>query len=313
MAILIDPPSWPAHGTLFSHLVSDSSVDELRAFAREAGLPDRAFDRDHYDVPQRRYDELVRRGAVPVAATELVRRLIRGGVRIPARQRPEKLAGILATAWNRLLPGHPHIGTELIGRWSEPHRHYHDRAHLLAVLRALDLLAARGEPVGPLPRAPWLAAWFHDAVYAGAAGQDEEDSALLAERLLDDAGLPAAEVAETSRLVRLTATHRPKSDDDAGRLLCDADLQVLGRPAPEYARYVAAVRQDFAFVPDHEFAAGRAAVLRSLLATKPLFGTRTARLLWEDSAHDNLARELAATDGPHTAPARPGTIPWGCS
>jgi predicted metal-dependent HD superfamily phosphohydrolase len=66
-------------------------------------------------------------------------------------------------------------------------------------------------------------------------------------------------------------------------------------------------------VPDHEFAAGRAAVLRSLLATKPLFGTRTARLLWEDSAHDNLTRELAATDGPHTAPARPGTIPWGCS
>ncbi|MGO2004190.1 DUF4031 domain-containing protein, partial [Arthrobacter rhombi] len=33
MAILIDPPLWPAHGTVFSHLVSDVSVEELHAFA----------------------------------------------------------------------------------------------------------------------------------------------------------------------------------------------------------------------------------------------------------------------------------------
>ena len=47
MTVLIDPPAWPAHGTVFSHLVSDASLEELHAFARAAGLSERAFDRDH--------------------------------------------------------------------------------------------------------------------------------------------------------------------------------------------------------------------------------------------------------------------------
>lgn len=293
MAILIDPPLWPAHGTEFSHLVSDVSVEELHAFAAAAELTHRAFDRDHYDVPRQRFDDLVARGALPVSATELARRLIRSGVRIPARQRPERLDGVLTDAWDRLLPGHSGIAAQLITRWSEEHRQYHDRAHLLAVLRALDLLRSRGEPVGAHPRAPWLAAWFHDAVYAGAAGQDEEESAQLAERLLPPAGVPADEVAEVARLVRLTTSHWPEADDVAGRLLCDADLEVLSRPRPAYARYAAAVRREYAHVPAADFAVGRAQVLRTLLATEPLYATATGRNLWEVAARENLTAELA--------------------
>ncbi len=81
MAILIDPPAWPAHGTVFSHLVSDASFEELHDFAAQAGLPSRAFDRDHYDVPVRRYDGLVELGAEPVRSKELVQRLIGSGLR----------------------------------------------------------------------------------------------------------------------------------------------------------------------------------------------------------------------------------------
>lgn len=81
MAILIDPPTWPAHGTVFSHLVSDDSFEELHAFAARAGVPERAFDQDHYDVPIRRYDDLVALGAEPVRSKELVQRLIAAGLR----------------------------------------------------------------------------------------------------------------------------------------------------------------------------------------------------------------------------------------
>lgn len=81
MAILIDPPAWPAHGTLFSHLVSDESHEELHNFARQAGVSPRAFDLDHYDVPMHMYDDLVRLGAVPVRSKELVQRLIASGLR----------------------------------------------------------------------------------------------------------------------------------------------------------------------------------------------------------------------------------------
>ena len=87
MAVLIDPPLWPKHGTVWSHLVSDSSIEELTAFAERAGIPRRGFDLDHYDVPAERYDELVAAGAEPVPPRELVRRLAASGLRVTPRER----------------------------------------------------------------------------------------------------------------------------------------------------------------------------------------------------------------------------------
>lgn len=81
MTVLIDPPRWPAHGRVFSHLVSDTSLTELHGFAAAQGLPERAFDRDHYDVPGERYQQLVAAGAVPVESRELLARLLAAGLR----------------------------------------------------------------------------------------------------------------------------------------------------------------------------------------------------------------------------------------
>ena len=85
--VLIDPPLWPRHGTVWGHLVSDDSLDELHAFAARAGLPRRGFDLDHYDVPTERYPELLAYGAVLVDTRTLVRRLRASGLRVPARDR----------------------------------------------------------------------------------------------------------------------------------------------------------------------------------------------------------------------------------
>ena len=81
MTILIDPPLVPWRGRLWSHLASDSSFDELHAFAARLGVPERGFDGDHYDVPAEAYDDLVAAGAVPVRSRELVERLTRAGLR----------------------------------------------------------------------------------------------------------------------------------------------------------------------------------------------------------------------------------------
>ena len=75
MTVLIDPPNAAGHGRLWSHLASDSSYDELHAFARAMGVPERGFDRDHYDVPSEWYDRVVAAGAVPVTSRELIDRL----------------------------------------------------------------------------------------------------------------------------------------------------------------------------------------------------------------------------------------------
>ncbi|MFJ6079381.1 DUF4031 domain-containing protein [Pseudarthrobacter sp. NPDC092419] len=289
MAIYLDPPLWPAHGTHFSHMVSDTSLEELHAFAAAAGIPDRAFDGDHYDVPERRLPELVAAGAVQVEGRVLVRKLIASGLRIPARRRNKSLKVPLLNRWNTIMPGHDALFLDLLDRWSEEHRHYHGCTHLLSVLESLDLLTDPADP----PRTVLLAAWFHDAVYRGIAGQDEEESARLAEERLTAEGLPEDEVAEVARLVRLTSDHRPDPGDDDGALLCDADLSVLGGEPDEYARYVAAVRKDYAHIGDANFASGRATVVRRLLDLDPLFHTARARDLWRAAARRNLNGELA--------------------
>lgn len=81
MGIFVDPPTWPAHGRLWSHLVSDTSLDELHSFAAAQGVPRRGFERDHYDVPAESYDALVVAGAAPVSSREVVRRLTASGLR----------------------------------------------------------------------------------------------------------------------------------------------------------------------------------------------------------------------------------------
>lgn len=87
MTILIDQPRWPAHETLWSHLVSDVSLEELHEFAQRMGIPPRGFDLDHYDVPAHRYGELVAAGAEPVSIRQFVERLQASGLRVSQRER----------------------------------------------------------------------------------------------------------------------------------------------------------------------------------------------------------------------------------
>ena len=81
MTVLIDRPTWPGHGRLWSHLASDLSYDELHAFAASIGLPRRAFERDHYDVVAERFDDALAAGAELVTSREIVRRLHAAGLR----------------------------------------------------------------------------------------------------------------------------------------------------------------------------------------------------------------------------------------
>ncbi|MFJ9962876.1 HD domain-containing protein [Streptomyces avermitilis] len=184
----------------------------------------------------------------------------------------------------------------LLRRWSEPQRRYHTVDHLTAVLDRVDLLAEYADD----PDVVRLAAWFHDAVYFPDRSENEERSARLAERALPEAGVSGARTAEVARLVRLTVTHDPADDDRDGRVLCDADLAILAAPPKAYAAYAAAVREEYAFVPDAAFRAGRAAVLHQLLDLPRLFRTPYGEREWEERARENLREELARLDDRET-------------
>jgi predicted metal-dependent HD superfamily phosphohydrolase len=197
--------------------------------------------------------------------------------------------GLLAR-WAKLVPGDAEAGADLVRRYGDPSRHYHDLRHLATVLDAVDALS---DEVAD-PRLVRLAAWYHDAVYDVDRDDNEERSAALAERSLSSAGLSPADVAEVSRLVLLTATHAPRRGDANGAVLCDADLVVLAGAADEYAAYLAAVRAEYARFSDEEFRAGRTAVVEELLRLPTLYGTTHGAAAWEAAARANLRAELAA-------------------
>jgi muramoyltetrapeptide carboxypeptidase len=106
MAIIVDPPETQGHGRFWSHVASDTSFEELHDFARRFGIPDRGFDRDHYDVPDEWYERLLAAGAEPVSSRELVARLTAAGLRRPkAHTLFPRRPGRLLLRPSRLRPG----------------------------------------------------------------------------------------------------------------------------------------------------------------------------------------------------------------
>lgn len=214
---------------------------------------------------------------------------------------------------DRLLP----LGRDLLQRYGEPHRAYHDRRHLGEVLAGVALLAEHADDLSVVV----AAAWWHDAVYqvpvltpAGVptsgdaphrveasdgtsdALSNEEASARLAESTLHELGVDAERVARVAALVRMTAGHDPSPLDPDAEVLSDADLSVLASPPNRYATYVSDVRHEYAAVPDDLFRTGRAAILRSLLDGERVFRTASAHERWEAAARANMAAELRELD-----------------
>jgi len=200
------------------------------------------------------------------------------------------MGGVGFEDWTALAGSSPTARTEwaaVIGAWSQPHRRYHDLAHLAAVLGIVDSLAGHAAD----PAAVRLAAWYHDVAYDPMRSDNEQVSAARARigllGLVDD-----DTVAEVERLVLLTAGHDAARDDANGAVLCDADLAVLAGPPAAYAAYASAVRVEYGHFSDEEFTAGRIAVLEQLLALPELFRTPTGRS-WTPTARANLTAELS--------------------
>jgi predicted metal-dependent HD superfamily phosphohydrolase len=196
-------------------------------------------------------------------------------------------------AWQRIFPGETAVGRELLARWSEPHRRYHTPDHLALMLRVIDEHAGLADDADAVR----LAAWFHDAVYEVFGQDNEEQSARLAVQHLDALGFSPDRSGEVARLVRLTAGHAVAPGDRNGGLLADADLAILAADEADYARYAAAVRAEYAAVPDETFRPGRAAILRKLADLPDIFRVVPARAEWSARARANLEAEIRTLSG----------------
>jgi predicted metal-dependent HD superfamily phosphohydrolase len=180
------------------------------------------------------------------------------------------------------------VAGAILAAWAEPARRYHDLEHLRDGLARLDEAPA---PATDRDRVE-AALWFHDAVYDPRASDNEERSAEWARRALADLGVPQPVAEDVARLVRLTRHHQ--AADPAGRLLCDVDLSILGRPPHEFDAYDRRIREEYAWLPEEAYREARRAVLASFLRRRPLYQTEHFQQHYEASARANLERALAA-------------------
>lgn len=171
---------------------------------------------------------------------------------------------------------------DLTRRYQEPQRHYHTLEHLAAMLH-------QGRQF-PLDEEQIMAVWFHDAVYDPQSDQNEQKSARLASKWLAKAGWEVEAIERVGRMVLDTRGHRPSTAQSEPVL--DLDLMSLAVTWPAFQTNTAAIRAEYAHVPDAEFAAGRSAFFEQLLDRDRLFFTEWGQSL-EAPARDNLHRAIA--------------------
>lgn len=180
------------------------------------------------------------------------------------------------------------LAEALLAAWSEPQRHYHTLQHLDECLTAL----AQWRHLAGEPELLALALWFHDAVYDPRAHDNEARSADWARSALPALGLPEQACERVARLVLATRDH-VASDPDMG-LLLDLDLAILAAKPQRFAAYERQIREEYAFVPEADFRAGRRRILQGFLARERLFVTEALHAAWDGTARANLRQACAA-------------------
>jgi predicted metal-dependent HD superfamily phosphohydrolase len=180
---------------------------------------------------------------------------------------------------------------ELVTRYSEPHRAYHDLTHIAELLRWFDRIA---DDIGWCDaRAVYDAILFHDAIYDPLAppGDNEQRSAELA--VTHGAG------PKTSHLILLTARHGSldladvvDDDGDDAALFLDADTAILGADPAAFDAYDAAIAVEYKHVPPEAYRAGRRGFLAKMLERRRLFLTTYFQAKLDAAARSNLARAV---------------------
>jgi len=186
------------------------------------------------------------------------------------------------------------LKTELSALYNAGDRHYHNLAHIEAMLAlAGDYRASLHDP-----EAVEAAIWFHDAIYDSKAKDNEAKSAALAETKLAER-TDAGRLGRISAMILTTATHQLPQFDDAtairdASLFLDMDLSILGAAPDAFDVYERAVRREYGWVEEPMWRAGRGAVLKDFLARPRIFLTEEFRRRFEPQARLNMARSLAA-------------------
>lgn len=170
--------------------------------------------------------------------------------------------------------------------YNSPDRTYHNLTHIHSCLAEFEAVRSLAENAVAMK----IAIWFHDVIYDTHAHDNEERSADFAREALQKLGADEAFVNNVVELILATKHNQPVSGDAA--LLVDIDLAILGKPTDEFDRYDTAIRQEYHWVSEEAYRAGRSKVLQSFLDRPSIYQTDHFRTQYEAQARINLARAI---------------------
>jgi len=190
-------------------------------------------------------------------------------------------------------------GAELLARWMEPSRKYHNVRHLVDLLERIDELQQETHS----PHAMRLAAWYHGAIfdaeapaaYARRGGEDEAASAEYAREHLAALGVPSEVVDEVADMVSALARHAANGRNADCGVLCDADLAILASDPQRYRAYADDIRAEYVHIPVRDYLETRRSILSKLISRERLYVSPLAAP-WEGRARQNVAAELQRID-----------------
>ncbi|MFN8441495.1 MAG: hypothetical protein U0175_12020 [Caldilineaceae bacterium] len=175
---------------------------------------------------------------------------------------------------------------QLVPLYSTPDRAYHNLAHIEACLTEFEAVKSLASD----PVALQAAIWFHDVIYDPRSHDNEERSADFAAEQLRSLGMDEAQLEQVKQLILATKHDRSVIGD--ATMLVDIDLSILGKPAEEFDRYDAAIRQEYQWVAEDAYRVGRAKVLQKFLDRPSIYQTDYFRIRYEAQARINLQRAI---------------------
>jgi predicted metal-dependent HD superfamily phosphohydrolase len=180
---------------------------------------------------------------------------------------------------------------EIAKGYSASSRHYHTLSHLDNLVVLLHEQKIKFKNWNTIV----LAVAYHDLVYNTLKSNNEEKSALLAEKRLKRLNYPSDEIDRCSKLILATKNHLP--GDDETNLFTDSDLSILGADPETYGKYCHQIRQEYKIYPDLIYIPGRKKVLAHFLSMTKIFKTDVFSERFEDKARVNLKSELQKLSG----------------
>ena len=170
--------------------------------------------------------------------------------------------------------------------YAEPHRHWHNGAHVSQMLDFVFMNPAGGKSH------QFLEVIFHDVIYDPKSSTNEEDSLdfmkVWLSKLYDD---PQSFWPDRNWDAGILATKTHQSDNVDIQVVLDADLEILSESWDKYWSYAQAIRAEYSHVPDVDFARGRADFMEKFLE-KPIYLTESMKG-FEAVARQNIEREIA--------------------